>query len=390
MNSCLAKKLNPQRGRSARRVAFISLVLSLLLSAAPAGLSHRGKATADNELILSQPLVIRWQYRSDLTVNLTPAVAGLRIFLPLSGGSIVSLNGADGLLVWKSDTGGEISASPAADENKVYVASEYGDVASVSRTTKGALRALGEEAGVTRWMRTLPAPIRGGLAVSPTTLFGGAGDGAVYAIDKNTGLTRWTTQYGSSFASQPILSGSLLFIGSEDGSLYAIDQASGSTIWRYRTKGPIRGPVAVVSGIVYFGSGDSYVYAVRESTGALLWRSRTGAAVQSVASASAGLLVASLDNFVYLLSFNRGNRLWKRQLPGRISSQPLTASDGALFIPLSSDSGVVLALRDGKQINTLPIGADNSISASPVKVGNLVVVTTIKGLLAFSSPATQP
>src|SRR5688572_20527897 len=340
MNFCLAKKLNPRRGRA----AFVSLILSLLLISAPAGFGHRGKLTPDNGLVLSQPLVVRWQYNSDLTLNLTPAVAELSIFLPLAGGNIVSLNGADGQLVWKSDTGGEISASPAADENKVYVASEYGDVASVSRTTKGALRALGEEAGVTRWMRTLPAPIRGGLAVSPTTLFGGAGDGTVYAIDKNTGLTRWTTQYGTSFASQPILSGSLLFIGSEEGSLYAIDQASGSTMWRYRTRGPIRGPVAVVSGIVYFGSGDSYVYAVRETTGALLWRSRTGAAVQSVASASDGLLVASLDNFVYLLSLNHGNRLWKRQLSGRISSQPLTATDGALFVPLSSDSGVVLAL----------------------------------------------
>ena len=386
MNFYVANKLNPRRGRA----ALGSLILSLLLVLTPAGFGNRGEATADNGLVLSQPLVIHWQYNSDLTLNLTPAVAGQRIFLPLAGGNIVSLNGADGQLLWKSDTGGEISASPAADENKVYVASEYGDVASVSRTTKGALRALGEEAGVTRWMRTLPAPIHGGLAVSPTTLFGGAVDGTVYAIDKSNGLTRWTKQYGSSFASQPVLSGSLLFVGSEEGSLYAIDQASGNTIWRYRTRGPIRGPVSVVSGIVYFGSGDSYVYAVRESTGQLLWRSRTGAAVQSVASANAGLLVASLDNFVYMLSLSRGSRLWKRQLSGRISSQPLTSSDGALFIPLSSDSGVVLALRDGKQINTLPIGADNSISASPVKVGNLVVVTSIQGLLAFSSPKTQP
>jgi len=52
--------------------------------------------------------------------------------------------------------------------------------------TKGALRALGEEAGVTKWMRTLPAPIRGSLAVSSSSLFGGASDGKVYAIDKNT------------------------------------------------------------------------------------------------------------------------------------------------------------------------------------------------------------
>jgi outer membrane protein assembly factor BamB len=372
------------------RVAIL-LLCSCLFAIVPAQLARMVRtASDDRQLALSQPLVVRWNYDSDKTLSLTPATYRERIFLPLAGGTIVALNSSDGQLRWKSDTGGEISASPVADDSRVYVASEYGDVASVSRMTKGALRALGQEAGVTKWMRTLPAPIRGSLAVSVTSLFGGASDGKVYAIDKQTGLTRWSNQYSGSFASQPVLSGSQLFIGSDDGMLHALDQTSGKAAWHYRTHGPIRGPVAVISGVVYFGSGDSYVYAVREATGKLLWRSRTGAAVQSVAGTSEGLLVASLDNFVYLFSLNRGNRIWKRQLPGRIASQPLTASDGALFVPLSSSSGVVLALHDGKQVNTLPIGEDNSIGASPVGVGDLVLVTTIHGLLAFSHPKTQP
>jgi outer membrane protein assembly factor BamB len=362
-------------------------LLSCLLAMIPNQLARvAGAARGEKQLVLSQPLVVRWQYDSNQTLSLTPATDRERVFLPLAGGTIVSLNSSDGRLHWKSDTGGEISASPVADDNRVYVASEYGDVATVSRMTKGALRALGQESGVTRWMRTLPAPIRGSLAVSATTLFGGASDGKVYAIDKQTGMTRWANQYAGSFASQPVLSGSLLFIGSDDGTLRALDQASGKAAWDYRTRGPIRGPVAVVSGVVYFGSGDAYVYAVRESTGKLLWRSRTGAAVQSVAGTSEGVLVASLDNFVYLLSFNRGHRIWKRRLSGRIASQPLTASDGALFVPLSSNSGIVLALSDGKQVNTLPIGEDNSIGASPVGIGDLVLVTTIHGLLAFAHP----
>jgi outer membrane protein assembly factor BamB len=349
-----------------------------------------GAGWEDLPVALSQPLVIRWQYDSEQTVSLTPATDRERIFLPLAGGAIVSLNSRDGRLQWRSDTGGEISASPVADDKRVYVASEYGDAASPSRTTKGALRALGQESGVTRWMRTLPGPIRGSLAVSANSLFGGAGDGKVYAIDKQTGMTRWATQYATPFASQPVLSGSLLFIGSDDGILHALDQTSGAAAWSYRTRGPIRGPVAVVSGVVYFGSGDSYVYAVRESTGKLLWRARTGAAVQSVAGTNSGVLAASLDNFVYLFSLNKGHRVWKRQLGGRIASQPLTASDGALFVPLSSNSGVVLALSDGKQVNTLLIGEDSSIGASPVSIKDLVLVTTVHGLLAFAHPIPQP
>jgi outer membrane protein assembly factor BamB len=364
--------------------ALLAGLLLFILFMAPAQFAQ---TAGENKLLaLSQPLVIRWEYRSDQTTSLTPATDGQRVFLPLAGGTIVSLNSSDGRLNWKSDTGGEISASPIADDRGIYVASEYGDVASVSRMTKGALRALGQESGVTRWMRTLPAPIRGSLTLSSTTLFGGASDGTVYAIDKQTGLTRWSTRYSGAFASQPILSGALLFIGSDDGSLHALDQITGKAAWSYRTHGPIRGPVAVISGVVYFGSGDAYAYAVSESTGKLLWRSRTGASVQSVAGTSEGVLVASLDNFVYLFSLNRGRRTWKRQLSGRISSQPLTATDGALYVPLSSNSGVVLALRDGKQVNTLPIGEDNSIGASPIGVGNFVLLTTIHGLFAFSPP----
>lgn len=388
MNFSFAMKLSPKATRAGNRYTGILLSFLFALSVSSSGSFVRPGAEV-KQLTLSQPLVVRWHYDSEQTLNLTPATDGQQIFLPLGGGTIVSLNAIDGRLRWKSDTGGEISASPAADDKKVYIASEYGDITSTSRMTNGALRALGEEAGVTKWMRTLPAPIRGSLAVSSSGLFAGASDGKVYAIDKNTGLTRWTNQYPSSFESQPVLSGSLLFIGSEDGTLYAIDQESGKTVWHYRTRGPIRGPAAVVSGTVYFGSGDAYVYAVREGDGRFLWRARTGAAVQSVARAGEGLLVASLDNFVYFLSLNRGSRLWKRQLSGRISSQPLTATDGALFVPLSSNSGIVLALRDGKQVNTLPIGEDNSIGASPVSVGDVVLVTTIHGLLAFSHPATS-
>ena len=103
-------------------------------------------------------------------------------------------------------------------------------------------------------------------------------------------------------------------------------------------------------------------------------------------SVTRGLLVASFDNFVYLLSFQRGKRLWKRQLPGRISAQPVTAEDGALFTPISSDAGVVLGLRDGKQVNSLPTGEASNTAASPLIVADIVVLTTDQGLLAFSHP----
>ncbi|MDX6692445.1 MAG: eukaryotic-like serine/threonine-protein kinase [Blastocatellia bacterium] len=360
--------------------------LLLLVQASSSSLPSRLQAEAANQIELSQPLTLRWEFRSEDTINLTPATDGVRIYLPLSAGSLVSLRVDDGQLIWKMDIGGDLSSSPIADEQAVYVASEARLDESKTPRATGALRALGREGGITQWMRTLPKPVRGALAMNQNTLFGGASDGRVYAIKKSSGEVLWLAQFPAALNSQPTVIGSRLYLGSEDGTLFALDQGTGKTLWRYRTRGAIKGSVAAAEGMLFFGSADGYVYAVNESNGRLRWRTRTGAAVQAVAIARNVLLATSLDNFVYCLSLPKGARLWKHQLAGRIPSQPLTANDGALFIPLSGEAGVVLDLRDGKQINLIPLGEEASVAASPIAAGKLLFVTTRHGLLAFSRP----
>jgi outer membrane protein assembly factor BamB len=357
-------------------------VLILVIAVNATSLASRGS----NQIELSQPLTLQWRYVSEQTLNFTPATDGQRIYLPLTAGVLVSLRASDGQLLWKTDTGGELSAAPVADEHGAYIASESQSGTGTKAQATGTLRALGRESGVTLWVRSLPMPIRVALALDRDTIFGGASDGHIYAIRKTTGEIVWSKQVNSPFASQLTLIGSRLYIGSEDGKLYALDQKTGRALWHYQTRGAVRGRVAVADGIVYFGSADGYVYAVNEETGRWRWRARTGASVQSVLSVRNGLLVASLDNFVYFLSAARGDRVWKHQLVGRLAAEPLATFDGALFTPLSGDSGIVLNLKDGKQLNSLPVGEDSNMAASPIIAGDVLLVTTRHGLLAFSRP----
>ena len=343
----------------------------------------------DHTVDLSQPLTRTWRYESSLTLNLTPAADDERIYLPLAGGTLVSLMANNGQLNWRSEMGGELSASPVADQRAVYVASETGKPESGARRATGALRALGREGGVTQWMRTLAMPLRGALTLSNGKLFAGGSDGKVYAFDSVNGEARWSYDYGAPFNSQPVVFGSHVYVGSEDGNLLALDEATGKLLWHYRTKGAVRGPVANGNDIVYFGSGDGYVYAVNATSGTLVWRKRTGAGVQAVVRAGEELLVASLDNFVYRFSLT-GARGWKQRLPGRISSQPFVTQSAALFMPFSSSSGVVLELRDGRLVNLLPVGEEITSSAAPIAVGSVVLLTTEHGLLAFSRPREKP
>ncbi len=343
---------------------------------------------ADSPVLLSQPLTVRWRYQSNVTLNLTPAFDKERVYLPLAGGTIIALTARDGRLYWRSDMGGELSASPVADESAIYVASETTGPATEPRRSGGALRALSRESGVTQWMTPLITPVKGSLATGGGKVFAGGSDGRAYAFDKHTGGVLWSIPFGSAFAGQPVLKAGRVYFGSEDGSLLALEESTGRLMWRFRTKGAVRGPVAVDSENVYFGSGDGYVYAVRADRGKLRWRKRTGAGVEAVVLTGDMLLAASLDNFAYLLN-DKGTMLWKKQLPGRISSQPLTIEEAALFTPLSSSAGVVLSLKDGKQVNTLPTEDELTSSASPVLVGDAVIVTTEKGLLAFAHPVTE-
>jgi outer membrane protein assembly factor BamB len=332
------------------------------------------------DALLSQPLIVRWRYQSPVTLNLTPAFDNERIYLPLAGGTIVALKAKDGQLLWRSEMGGELSASPVADENAIYVASE-----TVGEAPAGALRALGREGGVTQWMTPLVRSLRGALTISGGKLFAGGSDGRAYAFDKRTGGVLWSIPFALVFSGQPVVKGGRVYLGTEDGTLLALDEATGRLIWRYRTKGAIHGPVAVNNETVFFGSGDGYVYAVSSDKGRMKWQKRTGGGVESVVLAGDSVLAASLDNFAYFLNL-KGKMIWKKLLPGRISAQPLTVAETALFTPLSSSEGVVLGLKDGKQVNSLPTGEELTSSASPILVGDAVILTTERGLLAFARP----
>lgn len=370
-------------------LGLLVVATSLTFSDRSVGFADPGETKAVSQISLSQPLTIRWRYDSNLTLNLTPAFDQERFYLPLAGGIIVSLRARDGQLNWRAEMGGELSASPVADQGAVYVASEVGQAEgkpeSGIRRATGTLRGLGREGGVTLWMRTLAKPLYGSLTLSGQRLFGGSTDGRLYAFDKATGDVIWAATLGSGFNSQPVAGDGRIYAGSEDGNLFVVQEATGKLLWKHRTRGPVRGPVALANGTVYFGSGDGYLYALDATNGRRLWRKRTGAGVEAVTLADNGLIVASLDNFVYRFSLH-GSRAWKRQLPGRISAQPLTAEDGALFTPLSSPAGVVLGLRDGRQVNTLPTGEEITTSASPIAVGDAVLITTEHGFLAFAQP----
>lgn len=339
---------------------------------------------------LSKPVYVKWEYKTEGVTNLTPAVDGERVYLPLSDGSIISVWLADGRLSWRSEIGGVISASPVVDAKNVYVASEsVPSLTSAYPQATGVLRALSRQSGLTSWMRTLPSPIRGVINVSANQLFASAADGRLYAIKKDTGEIKWLKYNSTPFSFLHSLEGEVLYISDASGDIIAIEQEGGQTLWRYRTRKLLRVPVAVSANIVYTGTADGYVFAIDRVSGRNKWRVRTGAAVQAVRATEKCILATSLDNFIYCLAPQNGAKLWKRQLAGRIAAPPLVVNGSVLVAPLVGDECVILNLDDGKKVNSIYVGEDNNTEAAPLITADTLLLTTREGLLALTNQALK-
>jgi eukaryotic-like serine/threonine-protein kinase len=343
-----------------------------------------GQALAD----LGRPVYVRWHFKTEDVTNLTPAVDHERAYIPLGNGSIVSLRLSDGILVWRSDIGGNLSASPAVDNNNVYVASEsLPTPKSIYPQATGVLRALGRQSGLTSWMRTLPSPIRGVVNLNTQNLFVTSADGRIYALKKETGEITWVKYNSSPFNTLNILDGQTLYTSDTYGDILSIELQNGKTLWRYRTRKPLSSPVAVYGSMVYAGTADGLVYAIDRSTGRLRWRVRAGAAIQSVLAGEKWVLATSLDNFVYCLSPQNGAKVWKRQLAGRVTAPPLVLKNHVLLAPLVGDECVVLNLEDGKKVNSIYVGEDNNTEAAPLLTTDALLLTTREGLMALTNNA---
>jgi outer membrane protein assembly factor BamB len=369
------------------RLTYCFLAAILAHSSAAFEKDKNSSRRKDDGLALSQPLRLAWRYNTDRTTDLTPAADAESVFFPLSNGVLLALNTSDGKLQWKAEVGGDFSAALVADERSVFAATGY--TTPEEKNLRGTLRALSKSTGLTLWMRTLPAPISGSLVADSVALFGGSADGHVYSVSKQTGQVFWSNQYAEEFSGQPQVLGNRVYFGSNAGTIRSLDARTGQLLWEYKTRGPIQGAIAVKDNMAYFGSGDGNVYAFDEIRSKVRWQRRTGAAVQAVTLVENGVLASSLDNFAYLLSLNKGALIWRQQLPGRISSRPVTATDGALFTPFSTDTAIVLNLRDGKPANTLSLGEENSSAAAPISTSHLVLITTPHALLAFAAPNSK-
>ncbi len=207
----------------------------------------------------------RWQYRRDapaefaLVGEARPALSGGRIHVGFSDGRLVTLDAADGAVVWERDLSPEHDRFQDVDASPVIV----GDLLLAASAAAG-LYALDPATGEIRW--TVPmggilqtAEVDGDVLVA-------VDGGRVLRLDGRTGATRWQTQLGHTVGAPgaPVVVGPLVAVATSKGALYLLDKRTGEPRQRFDPgTGFLAAPSAGTDGSLFVLSNGGVLYALR-------------------------------------------------------------------------------------------------------------------------------
>jgi outer membrane protein assembly factor BamB len=346
-----------------------------------------------------------WQTRLNGQIFASPAVFDGKVYIGTTGGVFNAVDGKTGKVLWAFAPGRPVLGTALVTADAVFFTCDNGylfrlrrdDGTEVWRYDLGderAPRVLGHpEVFTWDWHGAKPALADG-------VVYAGAGDGGFHAVDAASGGRRWRFAAGARVRGGAAIAGELVVVGSADHFVYALDRATGKELWKHDTGAEVEDQPLIAGDRVFLGNRGGGLYALALATGERLWMTFFwGSWVESTPVLADGVLYIGSSDLrrVSAIAPADGRVLWRTDVHGWTFGTPLLVGDrifaGAAggepyFIPHAA-SFSVLDRASGKLLSHFPLpevpGAHQwGIAGSPALAGDLVVVSTIQGgLMAF-------
>ncbi|WP_221391430.1 PQQ-binding-like beta-propeller repeat protein [Dyadobacter sp. NIV53] len=204
--------------------------------------------------------------------NVTSAIVANNIIYLTSRGACFALSPEDGSVLWKFETEENIYASPAVDNETVYVGN-----------LENYLHAIDGKTGKEKWKFCTEGEIYESPVIRNGTVYVSDynNDAGVYAFDANSGQLKWKTNIeGNYYVGQPVASDSGLYV-MKGNQLLSFDLITGKQIWSAKTDPNLSFVVPIptlVNGLVYvqgyYQQGNVYacwLRAINAETGQPIW-----------------------------------------------------------------------------------------------------------------------
>ncbi|MBK6466941.1 MAG: PQQ-like beta-propeller repeat protein [Rhodobacter sp.] len=259
-------------------------------------------------------------------VAAAPAVAGGRVFT-MDAGSLVTAVSTGGAVLWQADLtaafdkgGGVSGGGLAADGNRVYATTAYGEVVALDAGT-----------GAVVWRQRVDAPVTGAPALDAGVIYVTGRDGSAWAIDAANGKVKWQVfgapgTSGWLGSSAPTVGDRVVYFPSSTGDLMAVLKVGGGTaVWHSSAAGKrlgrayafsfdITGDAALVGKTIYAGTGAGRTVALEAGSGQLIWGVNEGA-MGPYAIAGGALFMVNDEARLVRLDAASGDIVWSVEMP---------------------------------------------------------------------------
>lgn len=309
-----------------------------------------------------------------------------RLFISQSGARVDAVNASTGQKIWSTELGGEPVSNIAVGDPGLFVVT-ISNAAEAQKTEFSNLRSLSKDTGITNWSVQLPRSGTAYLGVVQGSIIFASIGGDVAALDRRSGQVLWKRVFPSGLSTQPRFAGDSIVVGLNSKEIVILSPPDGTV--RLQTKTEFL-PTAVLKAgdnELLWGDqrGNVIAYGIEDKE--TKWKLKGGAEVSHLSAIDDDLLVTSLDNFVYRVSINSGNVLWKKRQAGRVTNQPVMGTGFAVVITNGERTGHIIDPENGKLLNQLSLTESNDFLRSPVILGSSIVFPTATGLIAYNLSA---
>lgn len=189
----------------------------------------RAYRVTDGEELWSRPLADRAGVRA------APVLVGEHVIVGDDGGGVTALRASDGSLVWSTDVGAPVLATPAANDETVFVP-----------TSRGELVALNVESGTRKWgvRATTEEVYVASPAVGAWEVVFGASDGIVRSVDPESGSKLWESDLEAAVTAPPLITGGVVYVGTMRSKLVGLSRSDGARLWETQLEGRMKSALA--------------------------------------------------------------------------------------------------------------------------------------------------
>lgn len=292
----------------------------------------------------------------------TPVVDGELVYISGYDGKIYALNTIAGAERWIYPRQGNLHSfigGLVLDEGKLYIGSVGGIIYNLNAETGDLIWEF--ETGEQLWATP---------AINDDILYIGSFDKKLYAIDINSGEEKWEQPFEAEgpIISTPLIENGVVYIGSFDRHIYALDAESGELIWQYpESEGngeniPQKwfwaSPV-MYKNMIYAANTDGKVYVIDNQDGNLIATIDLESAISSTpAIASNRLYIATEDGDIFYIDTSDNSKMILPPLAGNVTA-PLIASDGIVYVHTIEDEVIYkLNAETGVSFWNVPINSE--------------------------------